>query len=596
MREIIRTIRKSWHGVVSELAEDRTLVRWIAIFAGLQFLCALWDLPSSFGWENDGIAPRDFFGGIANNILPGRAHRYPLMHYFILGGCSLPVLLAAVVFASSWTASGIKAAILSVPSMTAISALAKLLTIGLGCILVLALASITRRGFGKRAARWCGLFLMTCMTFTYYARTSNLDVPSMAWAMLGIERISSYLHTQKRSDMMWSAFFCAAAVATKDPAYGLLVLPLLLVGLFAPWWSRTTDDWITHRATLTRAIVVGVVAYGVLSGAAINPTGFVARIDLLTGANSQDWATYTDDLAGLVTNMSDIASRQWEAFWPAPITGFAWLAVLWAVLGSCGVGRTRAAQRLLPFLLMLSALALFTLVVRRDDHRFIMPLCFGLAAYSGAFVAFLYDRLFSRIPQVAAMCLAAALLLACAGNTLRLVATQWSDPRNMVEAYIAALPEGAVVETYGLVVYQPRFDLSDDSPYRTQRVDKKPLEKRNPLAPTELQAPYMAFTQRMPDVLVITDSFASRFRRANAEAGRTTSAVVESYQADRDALEFFERADRDDLPGYALALTARSQFPAWLESIGFTPVRMHGSTANTVRVFRREEKDLPSDG
>jgi len=163
------------------------------------------------------------------------------------------------------------------------------------------------------------------------------------------------------------------------------------------------------------------------------------------------------------------------------------------------------------------------------------------------------------------------------------------DPRNQVEDYLSKVPQDAVVETYGLVVYQPRFDMSSTSPYRTQRVSKKTPNKRNPLAPSELLAQYMDYSKRMPDVLVITDGFASRFRASSAASGRTKSVVVRKYQADLDAFEFFQRADRDDLPGYGLALLAQTTFPAWLESLGFTPISIHGSTANPVRVFRRLE-------
>ncbi|MEC8025575.1 MAG: glycosyltransferase family 39 protein [Myxococcota bacterium] len=588
MRPTLRAIRASGQPVLRELTADRQLVRWLGWFACIQLLCSLWDIPSSFGWENDGIAPRDFFGGIANNILPGHAHRYPLMHYLLVGICSLPFLLLALITASSWTAIGIKAAVLSVPTMTAVSVVAKSLTIGLGCMAILAVATICRRGYGTRAGRYCALLLMTCMTFTYYARTSNLDVPSMAWALLGIERLSAYVQSTDRRDMYWSAAFCAAAVSTKDPAYGLLVLPLAFVCLIAPWWNITID-WKSHLSHLGRAAGVGILAYGVLSGAFLNPTGFLARIDLLTGTNSQDWATYTNDWDGLKRNILNITTRQWDAFWPPAITSFTWVAVLWGLWKSPLGGRRLAVHRLLPLLSVLSAISLFTLVVRRDDHRFIMPLCFGLAFYGGALTATIIERTTERYRR---LLLAGAIagLVICAVNNLRLIATQWTDPRNDVETYLQTLPAGSVVETYGLVVYQPRFDASDDSQYRLQRVGKKPPQKRNPLAPTELEAPYMKYAERSPTALVITDGFASRFRTEDLSSGRIASVVVSTYQTDVDATEFFNRAFKDDLPGYSLALNAGSKFPSWLESIGFTPVSIHGSTGRTVRVFRQSTR------
>ena len=65
--------------------EDKQVTLLVGIFSALQVASALWDLPCMYGWENDGIAPRDLFGGLSANLTPGGAHRYPLFHYLLLG-------------------------------------------------------------------------------------------------------------------------------------------------------------------------------------------------------------------------------------------------------------------------------------------------------------------------------------------------------------------------------------------------------------------------------------------------------------------------------------------------------------------------------
>ena len=65
----------------------------LALYLLLQLTGIGWDLPASFEWENDGVAPRDFFAGIVHNLPPGSGHTYPLLHNLLLGLLSLPVLL-----------------------------------------------------------------------------------------------------------------------------------------------------------------------------------------------------------------------------------------------------------------------------------------------------------------------------------------------------------------------------------------------------------------------------------------------------------------------------------------------------------------------
>src|SRR6187200_3364780 len=98
------SLRRFFASARSELREitesDRALVRIVWVFAIAQLIAMTWDMPGSYGWENDGAAPRDLFGGIAENLTPGHAHRYPLFHYLVLGVLVSPVLLFDVLFAA----------------------------------------------------------------------------------------------------------------------------------------------------------------------------------------------------------------------------------------------------------------------------------------------------------------------------------------------------------------------------------------------------------------------------------------------------------------------------------------------------------------
>src|SRR6186713_2756775 len=66
-------LRELWRG-------DPRVVRLLIAFWVFEAAGMLWDLPGAYGWENDGAAPRDFLAGLAENLTPGAAHRYPLLH------------------------------------------------------------------------------------------------------------------------------------------------------------------------------------------------------------------------------------------------------------------------------------------------------------------------------------------------------------------------------------------------------------------------------------------------------------------------------------------------------------------------------------
>ncbi|MGB5350683.1 MAG: glycosyltransferase family 39 protein, partial [Polyangiales bacterium] len=181
-------------------SEDRA-VAWIVVFFAISQLVAIgWDLPGSYGWENDGIAPRDVFAGIAINLTPGQGHRYPLFHNLVIGVLSIPILLPAALCAESWTLPALMEQILTVPTMTGVSLVAKLVGVLMACVALLVIARIARRTVSAEAGRWAAIWAATCLSFAYYGRVSNLDGPYLMWTALGIDRLLSAAETRKRRD------------------------------------------------------------------------------------------------------------------------------------------------------------------------------------------------------------------------------------------------------------------------------------------------------------------------------------------------------------------------------------------------------------
>jgi Dolichyl-phosphate-mannose-protein mannosyltransferase len=560
-------------------------------FAASELVTFGWDLPGSHGWENDGIAPRDLFGGLAHNLTPGMAHRYPLLHYLVLGVLSLPALLTAVL-SGPLTAEGVRARVLSVPCMTAISLLAKALATLMGMLSILVIARIVRRTVGARAGRYAALFAATNLTFAFYARVSNLDVPYLTWSVLALDSLLDILESGDARAYTRFGIFAAAAVATKDQAYAcfILVAPVYLVLL--PLVARGRFSR-AHPRLLVRSALTGALAYGLLSGALLNPTGFVRRLRELRGPSSELWRAYSKDAKGLGANLTDVLRAAAHDFWPVPIFAVACLGVALALLRKPGTTNVESrGVRALPFLAGLGSLLFFTLGVGRSEHRFVLPFGFFLATYAGVSADTLVTATAALGAEVAGRAVATLALVWCGVSSSATHLTQLGDARLEVERFLAGRPRGSVVETYGLLVYAPHFDVSETSPYRVVRVGPDRPKSRNPLVgATELEGRIADVETRKPDVLVISEGFAGPYLAMSDDRSRPLSAVILARQADSATSAFVHSALTDSLPHYRLALAARPRLPRWAHPFGLHPVGIQGTTGLSVWVLVRSGTD-----
>ena len=166
------------------------------VFALTELITLAWDLPGSHGWENDGIAPRDLFGGLANNLDP--VTRIATRSFTIsfwrcpASRCSSPPRSPA-----RSAADAVRDRVLSVPTMTSLSVIAKLVATAMAVVTLVVLARIVRRTVGERAGRFAALFAATNLTFAFYGRVSNLDVPYLFWTVLALDRLLDMAETRQ---------------------------------------------------------------------------------------------------------------------------------------------------------------------------------------------------------------------------------------------------------------------------------------------------------------------------------------------------------------------------------------------------------------
>jgi len=545
-----------------------------------------WGLPASDGWDNDGVAPRDFLAGLVQTFVPGKFFTYPPLHLLVLGILTLPVTVIALVRAPSLTPTDVIHEIIKVPYMTVIAYAARATTIVLSLAVVYAIAKIAEELRGPRAG-WCAAAVCAVNApLTYYAKTSNLDVPYLFWSSLAMLALVRAVARREPRRLRTMAVCAGLALGTKDQAYALFIgcvpASCALWFLLDPW-ARAQARRILRELGVAGLTVAGVVL--VVDGVLFNPTGFRARVAFLIGPASQNFVNYTNDWAGRALIIRDSVAL-FDRFYP---WAFAVFVLLGGVLVTTRGHRTQEAKFVagsIPALGALSFTVAFNCVARRTELRFLLPQALLLAVYAGiAIEALVFEvraTFARRVAQGAVGLAFAVAAFGCANVDANLLL----DPRYACEAWLQAnVATGDTLEVYGLNVYLPRLP----GRARITRVGPDPVDRRSPLPGVlEVEDAYGRAQARRPHYLVVSDGWVWRYRWApdpnddRLEPGRARAPTHLEDAADRDAVAFF-RGLFAGARGYRLAHTSSLGSRLW------SPIDYHASTSRTIWVFERQD-------
>jgi hypothetical protein len=553
----------------------RSPLFWILVAAALARTAAIgWGLPAADGWDDDGVAPRNFLVGLAETYTPGHHFTYPPLHMILLAIPSLPGIVAALLNAPSLAPKDVIGEMIQVPYMTYFAVVARLVAMvfSLGTIWVAARMG-TLLG-GKRAGWLAAAALALNGGLTYYGQVTNLDGPSLFWAMLALLFFMQTMAGHELKPIRWACLAAGAAVATKDQTYAVFLLAL--PAAFAVWFC--TDDWArAHwRAVVKQLVVWGtiaIVAVLLIDGAITNPHGFADRVALLTGSASGDYAEYQDNLAGRLAILCDMAAN-WSRYYPVA-------AIVLLAGGLYAAGRQRAAG-LLPLFAALSFTIAFNFVALRTETRFVLPQSVFLAVYIGLGTELAICL--TAATRWRALAMGAVILVAgWAGyGVVGVDAAFWLDPRYDAEAWLKGhVGPGDHVEIYGLNAYLPRVPRAAT----VSRVGMKPLKARNPLPRvTEVVQPYGAIAAREPRILVVTGYWVKDYLapfEPPAGNGRVLPKVRERAFRDVDARGFFGALFAERLP---YRLVHRSDYNGPMEP----SVNAYESLKQSVFIFERD--------
>ena len=554
----------------------RSLVRnplvWILVAAaGLRLAGLFWGLPASDGWDDDGFAPRNFLTALALTYKQGAYFTYPPLHAIFLALLTWPGIVLALLHAPSLHQADVIAEFTKPGTMTFFAVTARLVNLALSLGVIWCVGEMARLVADRRAGLFAAGACALNFSLTYYGQVSNLDVPYLFWGSLSLLYFMRAAAEQQPRRLWLAVLSAAAAIATKDQAYGLFLLSLpVFLFLWLAAVPRAQAREIFRR--LLPAAAAGLFLLLLVDGAISNPSGFVQRLHFLAGPASADYATYPRSWDGLLAVLSDMAAWFGE--------GYAAPAVLLALLG-VGMHARRGSDHgirtagLLPAFAILSFILCFNFAALRTDARFLLPQAVLACVYIGIAASWLISAS-NRWMRLAASAGIAVVALLALHHCLAVSAAMLQDPRYAAEAWMRThVRAGDVIETYGQNAYLPRFPEGA----AVLRAGTKPLKARNPLhGVTEVQQPFDK--PRASRFIVVNDWWLRHYTEPQSELGgqRTPSRAQAALYGDAPARAYFQ-ALKDGRLAYRLAYVASPVTGIW------PAVHIHESLNEPILIF-----------
>ena len=556
--------RRLVHAIASRVAGLSLSLRLALLFVAVLHGVALsWGMPASDGWDVDGIAPRDIIPGLAQTYTPGEYFTYPPLHLAILALLTLPATITGVLRTGTTSVDAvihelIKPSYMTVYAMTG-RVVSLLMSVGIALAFAKIAEELTPPPQKNRAAVWTALLVALDAPFTYYSHATNLDVPYLFWGALSALCLVRAVNREEPRRLRTAAIYAALAVATKDQAYAMFIvgIPVVALAMHTQW-----------KSVLRELAIGGGIALGLLlliDGAITNPTGFKARLGFLSGSASQDFATYSKDMAGrwaVVVDSVKIFARHYPPVVAIPIA-----------VGLASSARSKKVAAIVPLALALSFTLCFNMVARRVEERFTLLQNLVLAIFGGIGLARIWSS-FSWFGRLAAI----GLVLPALYLAVRVDATLLQEPRYDAESYVTAHSKpGDVVEVYGLNVYLPRFD----PPLVPTRVGRDPVARRNPMyGVIEVQDDLANIERRHPRFVIANGCYFWRYmdRDLSSNDGRIVPKTQMRNAKDPDATALFQGLFAGKFP-YHVAHESR------ITSTLFPRYEMHASLGCDVWIF-----------
>lgn len=331
-----------------------------------------WGLPGG-SWPPDELTPIVVLTAASLRFSQGWFATYFPFHFYVLTLAYAPIMLL------DWLG---RLDMMNPPVYTSLVLTDRLVSIAAAAGTLLAVFACGVRTFGRRAGMFAAAMLAMVTPLLYYAKTSNVDVPSLFWCAVALLFYLRALDTLRLGDIVAFAACGMVSILTKDPAYGLYVLSPVAIayriwqvnraaGVSFPVWRALFDRRLMIAAVTAAAIFV------VGTNMVFNWSGFMDHIRFVTGGGSQNYRGFEPTLGGraaLFALTVDLIRVAWG--WPLFLISMAGLAV---ALFSPSL-RTPAIRLAVP---LVSYDVFLINVILYNYDRFTLPMCLVLALFGG---------------------------------------------------------------------------------------------------------------------------------------------------------------------------------------------------------------------
>jgi hypothetical protein len=409
------------------LPESRPLAAVFAVFAILFAVGIWWGWPAV--WAPDELDPPTILNAIGHRFAGGWFDKYPPLHYYLLAAVYSPILLAGEL---GWLYVDAE------PVRGLLYLQGRGLSFAMAMGTLAAVAMLAARALGERYAWPAALCAGAFLPFVFYAKTVNVDMPYVFWFTVScLFLLEAHRHGRAR-DCAGFGLAAAAAIATKDQAYALYVVPALHLA----WRLGRSRDGLLALSTGTLA---GLAALGMLFNLPFNYEGVRGHVDLVVGPASEGYRMFPPTPAG-----------QWAL---AKVTAgqFLWtLGVPGTILVVAGLVRWRrgSGDPAVPIWVLLAAVSYYVTLVAVIGYvydRFLLPVTTVLALAAAIGLRRLLTARLALVPVV----LVAWLVWRAASVDALLV----RDSRYAAEAWLRAnVTRHAWVATVDQFGYLPRLD------------------------------------------------------------------------------------------------------------------------------------------
>ncbi len=554
-------------GIVSFIKKNRIIVSICAVNFIIHSIGITWGLPNFDSWAIDSVVPSGVLKGLAKGYSFGFSYHYPIVHLVLLGVLIIPVLLTGAVHAlvlhnpaeiMALIASIKKAApleqweivqtLLPIKTYTtSIILVGNIVTLFMSIGVVYMIYLLAREIFNEKTGLFAAALLTFNVSFNYYSHTGNLDVPYIFWGLFALYHLLMAVRYNRRDNFVICAITTVLCFGTKDQGYALFVLPFIIYLVIIPFiWKRSVNEFFNiYKRNFVIFVICFIAVFVVAENLILNFNGFIARIKIMTGVNSEGYTQYTSTLAGYKSLFRDFLPVYIEliASWPVAILTLA------GVITASVKEYRRSSPVFLPLISAISFMIFFVLIVKRADHRFLLAPSILLSVYAGYLLALLFDMMNNKIFWAVAIPVSVYLMIFTFNININLL----MDTRYRVTEWMEKnIPNGSKVEHYEDYVYLPQFP-SNVREYRIKK-DYDDVSKRN------------------PDYIIISSLWYKRFFKENiipsAEGTKIPDRAVKFEASDQGA---YVRALLTGGTEYVKAITFTHSVPWPFKPMHVTP-------------------------